>query len=93
MNRLGNRHIFVIDKNHLPTLQEYVIASLNEETMDKLRQSEYKFLVKDHKTNNLNFRFHILDNEYKEWHERMEMIDLCPSCSCKKSNGVPKWAE
>jgi len=35
MNRLGSRHILAVDKNHLPTLKDMVIASLNEETLSR----------------------------------------------------------
>jgi len=92
-NQPGSRHILAVDKNSLPTLKETVIATLNEETLDNLRKSEYEFLVKDHKTHILNFRFHVLDHECEfYWQNRLEMTDICPSCSCERSIGLRRWA-
>jgi len=73
-----NRHILIIDKNHLPSLKEYVIASLAENIVNNLRKSEYGFLVRDQKTQKLDFVFHLLDMDYAT----CRMIDICPSCNC-----------
>jgi len=74
-----NRHILIIDKNHLPSLKEYVIASLAENIVKNLRKSEYGFLVGDQKTQKLDFVFHLLDMDYTTF----QMIDICPSCNCQ----------
>jgi len=88
-DRLGNRHILAIDRNHLPTLQDLAIASLDEETLEKLRKGKYGFLVRDHGTYTLNFKFHILDYEYDLYWD-LDMIDVCPSCSCERQQRMRK---
>jgi len=75
-----NRHVLIIDKNHLPSLKEYVIASLAENIMENLRKSEYGFLVEDQKTQNLEFVFHMIDMSYKY---EFQMQDMFPSCNCQ----------
>jgi len=99
-NHSGNRHILVINKGNLPTLQEMVIATLGEETLDKLRQSEYGNLVKDYRTQIMNMVFHIHDravpyydhdpqirygNFY--WEDDSKIFDICPSCNCQRRRG------
>jgi len=99
-NQSGNRHILLVDKCSLPTLQEMVIATLSEETLDKLRQTEYGILVKDHRTHIMNFVFHIHDMtvpyydhdpqvQYGKfyWENDSGIFDICPSCSCERCRG------
>jgi len=74
-----NRHVLIIDKNHLPSLKEYVIASLAENIVENLRKSEYGFLVEDQKTQNLEFVFHMIDMSYTTF----QMQDMFPSCNCQ----------
>jgi len=90
-DRRGNRHILAIDRNHLPTLKDLAIASIDEKTLEKLRTGKYEFLVKDHGTWILNFRFNILDYERDSyWAYGSEMIDICPSCSCERKKNMRK---
>jgi len=74
-----NRHVLIIDKNHLPSLKEYVIASLAENIVENLRKSEYSFLVEDQKTQNLEFVFRLIDMDYTSF----QMIDMFSSCDCQ----------
>jgi len=90
-NHPGNRHILLVDKSSLPTLQEMVIATLSEETLDKLRRTEYGIVVRNHRTRIMNFMFHLHDYEAKTeklfWENDSRIIDICPSCNCKRSRG------
>jgi len=76
-----NRHVLIIDKNHLPSLKEYVTASLAENVVENLRKSEYAFLVEEQKTQNLEFVFHMMDMSYKTF----QMHDMFSSCNCHYS--------
>jgi len=73
-DRLGNRHLLAIDRNHLPTLQDLVIASLDEDTLEKLRKGRYGFLVRDHGTYTLNFNFLTLNSCSCERRLRMRKV-------------------
>jgi len=90
-NNPRNRHILLVDKSSLPTLQELVIAMLSEETLDKLRQNEYGVVVRDHRTRIINFTFHLHDYDSKTqklfWENDSRIIDICPSCSCRRARG------
>jgi len=77
-----NRHVLIIDKNHLPSLKEYVIASLAENVVENLRKSEYGFLVEDQKTQNLEFVFRLIDKDFTNF----QMIDMFSTCNCQRRN-------
>jgi len=79
-----NRHVLLIDKNHLPSLKEYVLASLAENVVENLRKGEYGFLVEDQKTHILEFVFRLIDKDFKSF----RMIDMFAPCDCK----YRKWA-
>jgi len=83
-------HIIIKYKDSVTSLQDSIVATYTEEKLDYLKNSAYKFYVKNYPTHRLDFSFELYEDP--EWSISRAMGETWPwnSCSCSHKNKMKK---